>query len=113
MGGARGRVIARHEYFTYNVMGLMGTMCTSGFLAFALDPEEFADRSSIVLTLLLTAVSFKYVVSESLPKVRLARRARLPAPHAPHASRASLAREFAGSHSSPGGAVGAPPDGGA
>ena len=37
--------------------------------AFALPVDDLADRSSIVLTLLLTAVAFKLVISDSIPKV--------------------------------------------
>lgn len=59
----------RHGYFTNNVLVMMGSMCTLCLGAFAIDRKEYADRCSVVLTLLLTAVAFKFVVSDSMPKI--------------------------------------------
>eukprot|EP00959_Pyramimonas_sp_CCMP1952_P100175 2094983-Pyramimonas_sp.AAC.1 len=50
-------------------MGLMGLLSTAAIGAYSVDKEEVADRSSIVLTLLLTVVAFKFVIADSLPKV--------------------------------------------
>lgn len=59
----------RHEYFTQNVISIAFAISTLGFSAFGVPSEELADRSSITLTLLLTMVAFKFVISDSLPKV--------------------------------------------
>ena len=39
------------------------------FTSFAVSADEPADRLSVTVTLLLTAVAFKYVVSQSLPTI--------------------------------------------
>eukprot|EP00795_Rhopilema_esculentum_P000798 gene798-10534_t len=39
------------------------------FTTFFIDPDSTGDRLSVILTLLLTAVTFKFVVSQSLPPV--------------------------------------------
>ena len=59
----------RHGYFTNNVLVMMGSMCTLCLGAFAIDRKDFSSRCSVVLTLLLTAIAFKFVVSDSLPKI--------------------------------------------
>ena len=59
----------RHQYFTANVLLLMGAMCSLAFVAFVVPFRDVEARSSIVLTLLLTAVAFKFVVGDALPKV--------------------------------------------
>ena len=59
----------KHEYFTINLMGLMAVICTLAFTSLAIGAEDFNDRSALVLTILLTAVSFKFAVSDALPKV--------------------------------------------
>jgi hypothetical protein len=50
---------------THNVVGLVA-LC---FSAFCIDVADLADRMSIILTLLLTAVAFKFVIADSLPKL--------------------------------------------
>ena len=50
-------------------MGVMLAICSLSFTAFAIPREELGDRMSIVLTLLLTAVAFKLVIADALPKV--------------------------------------------
>eukprot|EP00600_Ochromonadales_sp_CCMP1393_P010039 CAMPEP_0174955976 /NCGR_PEP_ID=MMETSP0004_2-20121128/1277_1 /TAXON_ID=420556 /ORGANISM="Ochromonas sp., Strain CCMP1393" /LENGTH=323 /DNA_ID=CAMNT_0016203957 /DNA_START=33 /DNA_END=1001 /DNA_ORIENTATION=- len=59
----------RHGYFTRNIIVMMGSMCTLCLGAFGIHREHFADRCSVVLTLLLTAIAFKFVVADSLPKI--------------------------------------------
>ena len=39
------------------------------FASLAVDPTEPADRLSVTLTLLLTSVAFKFVVSQNLPVI--------------------------------------------
>lgn len=59
----------RHQYFSYNVFGLMFIISTLAFSSFALPEWDLANRSAIVLTLLLTAVATKFVIADRLPKV--------------------------------------------
>jgi hypothetical protein len=59
----------KHFYYSFNVIGMMGAITTLGFTTAAQPPAEFADRCTVTLTLLLTAVAFKLVIADSLPKV--------------------------------------------
>jgi len=59
----------KSEGWLKNVILLLWLICSCAFAAFSLDPEDLGDRFGIVLTLLLTATAFKFVVSDSLPKV--------------------------------------------
>ena len=59
----------KHFYYSFNVVGMMGAITTLGFTTAAQPPAEFADRCTVTLTLLLTAVAFKLVIADSLPKV--------------------------------------------
>ncbi len=63
-------VLQRHSsYYLWNIIFIdLMLVCTS-FSVLLVPPSEFADRMSISLTLLLTAVAFKYVVSEKLPSI--------------------------------------------
>ena len=62
-------MLRRHRFYVTNVMAIMSAICFLAFTAFGLPTEQLADRSSIVLTLLLTAVAFKLVIADSIPKV--------------------------------------------
>ena len=62
-------MLRRHRFYVTNVMAIMSAICFLAFTSFALATEQLAERSSIVLTLLLTAVAFKLVISDSIPKV--------------------------------------------
>jgi hypothetical protein len=59
----------RHIYYSANVMAMMGCICTLGLTVYVVPVTDFVGRSSIVLTLMLTAVAFKFLVSGELPKV--------------------------------------------
>jgi len=59
----------KSEGWLKNVILLLWLIFSCAFAAFSLDPEDLGDRFGIVLTLLLTATAFKFVVSDSLPKV--------------------------------------------
>jgi len=59
----------KSEGWLKNVILLLWLICSCAFAAFSLDPKDLGDRFGIVLTLLLTATAFKFVVSDSLPKV--------------------------------------------
>lgn len=59
----------RHEYWTQSVMTIMGMMCSLALTTHVVPTHEFSGRASIVLTLMLTAVAFKFLISGELPKV--------------------------------------------
>eukprot|EP00002_Diphylleia_rotans_P004578 TRINITY_DN13418_c0_g1_i1.p1 TRINITY_DN13418_c0_g1~~TRINITY_DN13418_c0_g1_i1.p1 ORF type:complete len:216 (-),score=40.03 TRINITY_DN13418_c0_g1_i1:321-968(-) len=56
-------------YYLQNIVLIMFLLSLLGPLAFIVEVEDLGDRLSTILTLLLTAVAFKYVISSSLPKV--------------------------------------------
>ncbi len=62
---------ARRLYGSYiwNVGLVVGMIVSLCFLTFCIPVMEVASRLSTTLTLLLTAVAFKFVVGESLPKI--------------------------------------------
>jgi len=64
-------LLRRHRYYTYNVIVANGLINTLGFTAYLIPPSSddvFSSRSAVLLTLLLTSVAFKFVVSSELPK---------------------------------------------
>ena len=52
-----------------NVIGILAMLTLLVLTVFAVPVEDLADRVGIVLTLLLTAVAFKFVVADTVPKV--------------------------------------------
>ncbi|XP_038057953.1 gamma-aminobutyric acid receptor subunit beta-like [Patiria miniata] len=56
-------------FYLWNVGLILMLILLLCFTCFAVSPEEPADRLSVTVTLLLTAVAFKYVVSQSLPTI--------------------------------------------
>ena len=56
-------------FYTHNIMSVMLAICLVSNVVFAIPPEDLADRLSVVLTSLLTAVAFKLVVEENIPKL--------------------------------------------
>lgn len=56
-------------FFIINVVGLMLMISFTGFVIFMLPISDLNDRINILLTLLLTAVAFKFVIADSIPKV--------------------------------------------
>lgn len=56
-------------FYLYNVVGVMLMLSLLGFSAFSLPRGDLSDRLNIVLTLLLTTIAFKFVVSDTIPKV--------------------------------------------
>ena len=47
----------------------LATIDVMALVAYGIQPMELADRASIVLTMMLTAMTFKYVLSSALPSV--------------------------------------------
>jgi len=57
-----------HFYFM-NVAAVLVGVTSLSALSFACGIDENGDRLSVTLTLLLTSVAFKFVVSDLMPKV--------------------------------------------
>ncbi|XP_071788742.1 gamma-aminobutyric acid receptor subunit beta-3-like isoform X1 [Asterias amurensis] len=56
-------------FYLWNVGLILLMILLLCFTSFAVSADEPADRLSVTVTLLLTAVAFKYVVSQSLPTI--------------------------------------------
>eukprot|EP00004_Rigifila_ramosa_P003941 TRINITY_DN1428_c0_g1_i8.p1 TRINITY_DN1428_c0_g1~~TRINITY_DN1428_c0_g1_i8.p1 ORF type:complete len:245 (+),score=41.47 TRINITY_DN1428_c0_g1_i8:509-1243(+) len=62
--------VARNSgYYISNMYFPLFLVVWLAFAAFAIPPTDLADRLTVVLTLLLTAVAFKYIVAQSLPMI--------------------------------------------
>ena len=59
----------KYSYFLTNIVFMMFLISLLSFTTFFLSPDALGDRLGVILTLLLTAVTFKFVVSQSLPPV--------------------------------------------
>ena len=62
-------ITRKSTYYVTNIIIIMLGLVSLCFSTFAVPVEDLADRMSIVLTLLLTAVAFKFVIADSLPKL--------------------------------------------
>ena len=63
------RVKRMAQYYVTNVIGILAMLTLLVLTVFAVPVDDLADRMGIVLTLLLTAVAFKFVVADTVPKV--------------------------------------------
>eukprot|EP00039_Didymoeca_costata_P004272 m.72377 g.72377 ORF g.72377 m.72377 type:complete len:1093 (+) comp12321_c0_seq1:202-3480(+) len=63
------RITRRPWNFVVNVMLVMGLLASLAGISFVVPIQDVSDRSAVTLTLLLTAVAFKQVLSQTLPKV--------------------------------------------
>jgi len=63
------QVARRPQYYVNNIVGIITMLSLLGFLVFFLPVGDLADRINLILTLLLTAVAFKFVVAESIPRL--------------------------------------------
>jgi hypothetical protein len=62
--------VRRHPgFFITNVCLIIAMVSSAGFIVYALDTDSLNDRVNTILTLLLTAVAFKLVIADSIPKV--------------------------------------------
>ena len=59
----------KHEYFTFNIMLTYGVICSMGLSVFNFQPDEFEQRSTLLLTVIFTAIAFKFLVTQELPRV--------------------------------------------
>lgn len=59
----------RAAYYMWNI-GLPNFLLSLlVFTSFAIERQDLADRLSVTLTLVLTSVAFKYMVSQELPRI--------------------------------------------
>jgi hypothetical protein len=63
------RVTRLAQYYVQNIVVIMFSLSLLGLLAFLMEVQDLGDRVSTVLTVILTAVAFKFVIDGSLPKV--------------------------------------------
>eukprot|EP01083_Nonionella_stella_P284456 968401_1 len=63
------KVKRRWKVFLVNIMFLMACICLLALTAFSLGADDLGDRLNLLITLILTAVAFSYVVFDSLPNV--------------------------------------------
>mmetsp|Transcript_663 Transcript_663/g.1034 ORF Transcript_663/g.1034 Transcript_663/m.1034 type:complete len:373 (-) Transcript_663:169-1287(-) len=62
--------MTRHpESYIYGIGVPLAFITTLGWGCSAISHEDFADRSAITLTLLLTSVAYKFVISQNIPPV--------------------------------------------
>jgi hypothetical protein len=57
------------HYYFWNIIAVMFLIIMCSSLIFAVDVHDTADRAGIALTLLLTAVAYKFVIASELPKI--------------------------------------------
>ena len=63
------KVGRKSYYYISNIFGLLLILGVCTLFVFAVPADELADRLSLILTLLLTVVAFKFVIADVLPKV--------------------------------------------
>lgn len=81
-------LVRRYQYYVWSILAVIASISFLAFVSFAIAPDDLPGRSSLVVTLLLTAVAFKLVISDILPKVRAeASPARVRTPVGPIARR--------------------------
>lgn len=61
--------LRRWKFFVWNVVLLMGLICSTSIATFAVDSNETQSRMSLSITLMLTAVAFRIVTNQNLPKI--------------------------------------------
>jgi len=59
----------RSKFVGMNVMFIMTLIGFFSFATYAIEPSDLGDRQSVVLTLVLTTVAFKYVTMSMLPEI--------------------------------------------
>eukprot|EP01126_Amoeba_proteus_P003737 TRINITY_DN11250_c0_g2_i1.p1 TRINITY_DN11250_c0_g2~~TRINITY_DN11250_c0_g2_i1.p1 ORF type:complete len:238 (-),score=29.61 TRINITY_DN11250_c0_g2_i1:366-1079(-) len=63
------RVERQYGFFMSNIVLIIFLIVLLAPISFAIKHEELSDRMQIVLMLLLTVVTFKFIISEEVPKV--------------------------------------------
>jgi len=59
----------RVQYYWWNIILILFLLVMISFTTVALSPSNIGDRQGFTLTLILTAVAYKYVIAQQLPKV--------------------------------------------
>lgn len=59
----------RPQFFIFNVIIILMALCSLCFASFAVSQELTPNRLQLTFTLILTCVTFKFVVSKTLPKI--------------------------------------------
>mmetsp|Transcript_32744 Transcript_32744/g.63130 ORF Transcript_32744/g.63130 Transcript_32744/m.63130 type:complete len:393 (-) Transcript_32744:9-1187(-) len=69
--GVRARIhIAReYSYYLYNIVFMVVMLCSMTFGVVCIPPDDLGDRSSMVLTIILTCVALKLTIAECTPKI--------------------------------------------
>lgn len=63
------RAARRPAYFIWNSFSVTLLICCLSFVTFAVEPALVQNRLQLSFTLVLTAVAFKFVVNQSLPRI--------------------------------------------
>ncbi|ESN99604.1 hypothetical protein HELRODRAFT_176769 [Helobdella robusta] len=63
------KVARRPQFFIYNIIVIMFSICSLAFATFTVKPEAPESRLPLTFFLVLTTVTFKFVVNKSLPKI--------------------------------------------
>jgi hypothetical protein len=67
--GIKLQVKRNSDFYLQNVVAMMTGLTLLGVISFAIDVSDIGSRISTILTLILTAVAFKFVLSNIIPKV--------------------------------------------
>ena len=59
----------KHNFYVFNMAFIMFLITALTFSSFIINAEEVADRLHVTLTLLLTAIAFKFAVKQHIPPV--------------------------------------------
>lgn len=63
------RATRKPRYYITNIVGMMCILNCMCIAAFGIEVPDIADRLSVTMTMMLTAVAFKFIVGDQLPKV--------------------------------------------
>eukprot|EP00735_Rhodelphis_limneticus_P003548 TRINITY_DN15034_c0_g1::TRINITY_DN15034_c0_g1_i1::g.25023::m.25023 TRINITY_DN15034_c0_g1::TRINITY_DN15034_c0_g1_i1::g.25023 ORF type:complete len:651 (-),score=81.83,sp/O70212/5HT3A_CAVPO/23.83/2e-07,Neur_chan_LBD/PF02931.18/1.1e-05,Neur_chan_memb/PF02932.11/9.3,Neur_chan_memb/PF02932.11/0.81,MDFI/PF15316.1/6 TRINITY_DN15034_c0_g1_i1:113-2065(-) len=59
----------RPAYYVVNIMLVVAVLVSMGYYSAGIDPANLADRLNVLLTLILTCIAFKFMVSDCLPVI--------------------------------------------
>lgn len=59
----------KSQYYLVNIALPMALICALSFSSYGIDPNDLPARLSVTLTLVLTAVAYKFVLAQSIPAV--------------------------------------------
>jgi hypothetical protein len=63
------QVLRKPGYYINNICSVQIMLAILCMSSFALPPDDLGDQISIIITLMLTSVAFKFVIADALPKV--------------------------------------------